>query len=96
MNEPKNYTLKCDTGEFILTGMDANLIVTPAVINKAIEKSDLSLTEQTILIALITNITNTDHQNTEKLLSATYNALVDNPELFSNLIEIIKSINQSC
>ena len=57
MNDPKSYTLKCNTGEFILTGMDANLIVTPAVITKAIEKSELSLTQQTILITTIAELT---------------------------------------
>jgi len=40
MNEPKSYTLKCETGEFILTGSNVNLIVTRKELNNLIDTID--------------------------------------------------------
>jgi len=58
-----------------------------------IKKSELSLTEQTVLITIVTNITNMGIRDVKKLLSLAYESLSDTPELFNKLIEII---NQSC
>lgn len=70
--------------------------VTPAVIIDAIEKSELSLTEQTILITCVMSVTNTGIFGVKELLSWAYESLTDNPELVNKLIEIIESIKQSC
>ena len=95
MSDPKDYALNCETGKFIHTGMDAVLTVAPAEIIEVVKKSELSLTEQAVLITIITNLTNNGISNTEKILSIIYEKLIDNTDLFYKFVEILKSIYPS-
>ena len=95
MNNPRSYTLQGDTGEFILTGIDANLIVSPAVLTDAIEKSELSLPHQTILITIIAELTKQGVVLLKEVISEVHSTLIDNPELWRNFFKIVESIT-SC
>ena len=87
MSDLKNYTLNAETGEFTLSGMDANLIITPVVITEAIEKSNYipALTK----IALYNIVAEQTLDNAIKVMDFLLKAkelLVDNPSVY-NIVE---------
>ena len=95
MSNPKNYVIKCGSGSYTINGNPATLTITPAEISEAIEKSDLSLEKQTIILTLISELTKIGITKLEEIVSKVYDALINDPDLFNTFIEIIKSIASS-
>ena len=92
MNEQKNYVIKCNTGNFVITGHPATITITPAEIINAVEKSNLLSIQRTTITTIIKELIEQGVENLEEILSKVQNMLMDNPELWNSFIEIINSI----